>query len=128
MSFFNKCKTLFEDYGVSWHEAHEEGFLWGSIDKGTGIVWFFYLYADALRIILGFNGIQRANVLVKEESFYAMYQRCGGVKTSIYDLTKDDLSKMLSRFTDDVRVCLNRSKNPAGYADVSEYFLNFAAK
>lgn len=97
LKFFNKVKSLFEESGYTWHEEPEDGFLWCDQDRGTGVAWIFYLHADCLKVIIGFNGFHRAAASFNERSFIDLYHASNGKGSSLQDITKGDLTSMLGR-------------------------------
>lgn len=102
LSFFYKVKSLFEEAGYTWREEPEDGFLWCKEDRGTGVVWIFYLHADCLKVIIGFNGFYRAAASFNERSFVDLYHASNGKGSSLLDITKDDLTAMLGRLYEKV--------------------------
>ena len=95
LKFFNKIKSLFEEAGYTWNEEPDDGFLWCDEDRGTGVAWIFYLYADCLKVIIGFNGFHSAAASFNERSFLDLYIASNGKGSSLQDITKENLSSML---------------------------------
>lgn len=119
--FFNKVKSLFEVAGYSWRDS-EEGFLWCEEDRGTGLAWMFYLYADCLKIILGMNGFQRASMSLDEKKLLDLHYASGCTGSSVNDITKEDLSSILAHIWDEVRERLNKNKTEP-YPGYTKYTL-----
>lgn len=111
LKFFFKVKEIFEANGFVWHEDVEGGFLWCDRDDRTGLAWMFFLYADAITFILGVNGFQRGAICMDEGAFFHLYQESGGKGSSVLDMTKDDLSTILSHYWDIVRNRINSKKD-----------------
>lgn len=94
--FFNHLKRLIKEDGCIWHDSGE-GFLWTEkLNPSKVIVWFYYLYADEIKIIIGVNGFQKGAISLDEIHLMRLYKARGGKGDVVSDITKDEWKSMMS--------------------------------
>ena len=94
--FFNHLKSLIKEDGCIWHDSGE-GFLWTEkLSPSKVIVWFYYLHADEIKIIIGVNGFQKGAISLDEIHLMRLYKARGGKGNVVSDITKDEWKSMMS--------------------------------
>lgn len=94
--FFNHLKSLIKEDGCIWHDSGE-GFLWTEkLIPSKDIVWFYYLHADEIKIIIVVNGFQKGAFSLDEIHLMRLYKARGGKGNVVSDITKDEWKSMMS--------------------------------
>lgn len=108
--FFNHLKRLVKEDGCIWHDSGE-GFLWAEkLNPSKVIVWFYYLYADEIKIIIGVNGFQKGAISLDEIHLMRLYKAIGGKGDVVLDITKDEWKSMMSYLYNETEEAMIMSK------------------
>ena len=108
--FFNHLKSLIKEDGCIWHDSGE-GFLWTEkLNPSKVIVWFYYLYADEIKIIIIVNGFQKGAISLDEIHLMRLYKAIGGKGDIVSDITKDEWKSMISYLYYETEEAMKMSK------------------
>ena len=108
--FFHHLKRLVKEDGCIWHDSGE-GFLWSEkLSPSKVIVWFYYLYADEIKIIIGVNGFQKGAISLDEIHLMRLYKAIGGKGDVVSDITKVEWKSMMSYLYNETEEALIMSK------------------
>ena len=108
--FFNHLKSLIKEDGCIWHDSGE-GFLWTEkLSSSKVIVWFYYLHADEIKIIIGVNGFQKGAIALDEIHLMRLYKARGGKGDVVSDITKDEWISMMSYLYNETEEAMIMSK------------------
>lgn len=108
--FFNHLKRLVKEDGCIWNDS-KEGFLWTEkLSPSKVIVWFYYLYADEIKIIIGVNGFQKGAISLDEIHLMRLYKAIGGKGEVVSDITKDEWKSMMSYLYYETEEAMKMSK------------------
>lgn len=108
--FFNHLKRLIKEDGCIWHDSGE-GFLWTEkLRPSKDIVWFYYLHADEIKIIIGVNGFQKGAISLDEIHLMRLYRAIDGKGDTVTDITKGEWKSMMSYLYIETEQAIKMSK------------------
>ena len=111
LTFFNHIMRLVKEDGCVWHDSGE-GFFWTEkLSPSRVVVWFYYLYADEIKIIIGVNGFQKCAISLDEIHLMRLYKAINGKGNKVLDITKNDWKSMMSYLYNEAEDAIKRIIN-----------------